>query len=78
MADEIRGRTARSGLLLAVSGAQLIVRGPRVHHERTSNKPDCKENRDHPGERREGGARGVRFPENEIAGADRQPTGFLP
>src|SRR6266852_5798548 len=32
MADEIRGRTARSGLLLAISGAQLIVRGPRVHH----------------------------------------------
>src|SRR6266436_6619787 len=27
MADEIRGRTARSGLLLAISGAQFIMRG---------------------------------------------------
>src|SRR6266516_4726375 len=57
--DEVRGRTARSGLFLVISGAQFIMRGPRVHHERTSNKPDCKENRDHPGERREVGARGV-------------------
>ena len=53
------GRTAISGLLLAISGAQFIMRGPTVHHERTSNKPDCKENRDQPGERPEGGVRGV-------------------
>ena len=53
------GRTAISGLLWAISSAQFILRGPRVRHERTSNKPDCKENRDQPGERPEGGARGV-------------------